>query len=70
MSRKIARESAYKLIFEFLFSKKPNQRTFEIMSSIDLAELDKKYMTQVYTGVIKNYDKLISVIEELSEGFP
>ena len=70
MSRKIARESAYKLIFEFLFSKKPNQRTFEIMSSIDLAELDKKYMTQVYTGVIKNYDKLINVIEELSEGFP
>ena len=27
-------------------------------------------MTQVYTGVIKNYDKLISAIEELSEGFP
>lgn len=69
MSRKIARESAYKLIFEYLFLKKANQRTFEILSSIELADVDRKYMLQVYTGVIKNYDNLIAIIDELSEGF-
>ncbi len=69
MSRKIARESVYKLVFEYLFSNKPNQRTFEILSSIELAEVDKKYMTETYYGIIEKYDWLISQIEELSEGF-
>lgn len=69
MSRKLARESVYKLIFEYLFSKKANQRTFEILTSIELAEVDKKYMLSAYTGVIKKYDELIGIIEELSEGF-
>lgn len=69
MSRKIARESVYKLIFEYLFLNKANQRTFDILSSIELADTDRKYMFQVYVGVIKNYDSLIGTIDELSEGF-
>lgn len=39
------------------------------MTSIELAEVDKKYMLSAYTGVIKKYDELIGIIEELSEGF-
>lgn len=69
MSRKIARESVYKLVFEYLFSKKPNPRTFEILSSAELAEVDKTYMSEAYGGIIEKYDLLISEIEELSEGF-
>lgn len=69
MSRKIARESVYKLIFEYLFSKKPNQRTFDILSSIELADVDKKYMSEAYSGIIEKYDWLISEIEQHSEGF-
>lgn len=69
MSRKIARESVYKLVFEYLFSQKPNPRTFEILSSAELAEVDKTYMSEAYGGIIEKYDLLISEIEELSEGF-
>lgn len=69
MSRKLARESAYKLIFEYLFSKEANQRTYDILSSIELAEVDQKYMRSVYSGVVTKYDELIGIVEELSEGF-
>ncbi|MDD4316162.1 MAG: transcription antitermination factor NusB [Clostridia bacterium] len=69
MSRKVARESVYKLVFEYLFSKKPNRRTFDILSSAELADVDKKYMLEAYGGIMEKYDTLIAEIEELSEGF-
>ncbi len=69
MSRKIARESAYKLVFEFLFLKKINRKTFDILSSIELSDSDQKYMFNVYAGVVHTFDKLVAMIEELSEGF-
>lgn len=69
MSRKIARESVYKLIFEFLFSKKPNQRTYDILTSIEFSKVDLNYMNKCYNGVIEKYDELIALIDKLSEGF-
>lgn len=69
MSRKIARESVYKLVFEYLFLKKVNRRTYDILASVDLSDVDRKYMLNVYSGIIYNYDSLISIIDELSEGF-
>lgn len=69
MSRKLARESVYKLVFEFLFLNESNQRTFDILSSIDLAEGDRKYMERAYFGVIQKNEELIELISNLSEGF-
>lgn len=69
MSRKVARDYAYKLIFEYIFGKEPNPRTFKIFSCADIDESDAEYLEKVYRGVISKYDELMSVIEEHSHSF-
>lgn len=69
MSRKTAREYAYKLIFEYIFSKVPNTRTFQLFAYADIDENDLHYLEKVYYGVIDNYSELLSVIEKYSHGF-
>ena len=70
MSRKIARESIYKLIFEFLFTGEPNDYTFEIlMYDKDLDDDDREYMTSVYKGVIGNYKNLTEYTGSFAIGY-
>ena len=69
MSRKIAREYAYKLVFEYLFNNAVNEKTYDIFTGADLDEGDKKYLNDVYLGVIKNYAKLSETIGKYSSGF-
>lgn len=68
--RKKARENAYKLIFEFLFSEKtPNLKSFSILCSADFPEEDFSYIKNVYYGVIEKYDIISSLIEIHAQGF-
>ncbi len=69
MSRKVARECAYKLIFEYLFGREINQRTYDIFCTSDLDDKDKIYLEKVYYGVINNYNDLTSTINKYSTGF-
>lgn len=69
MSRKVARENTYKLIFEYLFGRTPNARTYSVLSCGDMDENDIKYMEKAYYGVIENYDELTEIIKKYSEGF-
>ncbi|HKL73902.1 MAG TPA: transcription antitermination factor NusB [Clostridia bacterium] len=69
MSRKLARECTYKLVFEFLFNKTINKRTYEIFENSDLDESDVVYMQKAYLGVVSNYEELINIISKYSEGF-
>lgn len=69
MSRKLAREYTYKLIFEFLFNLTPNTRTYGVFSNSDLDEADVVYMEKVYYGVVNHYEELKTVITEYSQGF-
>ena len=69
MSRKVARENVYKLVFEFLFSETPNNRTYSVLTSGDVDESDVKYMEKVYYGIMDNYKDLIKLISDHSEGF-
>ncbi|MGN1042576.1 MAG: transcription antitermination factor NusB [Christensenellales bacterium] len=69
MSRKVARENTYKLIFEYLFGRTPNARTYSVLSCGDMDESDVEYMQQVYYGVIENFDELNGIITKYSEGF-
>ncbi len=62
MSRKIAREYAYKLIFEFLFSNTVNNRTYELFKCADLDDNDIEYLEKVYSGVTANYTDLLETI--------
>ena len=69
MSRKVAREYAYKLVFEFLFSNATNSRTYQLFACADLDEKDVEYLENVYFGIAKKYDELINVVSEFSHGF-
>lgn len=69
MSRKLARECTYKLVFEFLFNKTINKRTYEIFENSDLDESDIEYMQKAYLGVVSNYAELMEIISTYSEGF-
>lgn len=69
MSRKIARENTYKLIFEFLFNKTPNNRTYSVFSLGEMDDSDVAYMEKVYYGVINRYEELSEIISEYSQGF-
>lgn len=69
MSRKVAREYAYKLVFEYLFSNTTNSRTYQLFACADLDEKDVEYLENVYFGIAKKYDELINVVSEFSHGF-
>lgn len=69
MSRKQARESVYKLVFEYMFSKQPNKKTYEVFSAAESAETDRAYMLGTYKGVMSHYDELVSTIESFAENF-
>lgn len=69
MSRKIARENTYKLIFEYLFNQSPNNRTYSVFSCGDMDESDVRYMEKVYYGVIDKFDELTETVAAYSEGF-
>lgn len=70
MSRKIARESVYKLIFEFIFTGNANEYTFEIfMYDEELDDDDKEYVTTVYKGIVDNYTELADYISKFAIGY-
>jgi len=70
MSRKSARETVYKLIFEFLFSKKRNTLTEEVFAVDNtLTAEDKKYIEKAYSGIIEHFDELTGIVAEKAEGF-
>jgi len=70
MSRKSARDTTYKLIFEFLFSGEANGETYGMMLlDASLTNDDRAYIESVYKGVIYYYDELAAVIAKYSKGF-
>lgn len=68
MSRKEARENAFKLIFEYTFSKEKNEDLLEEYTSGADAD-DVSYVSEIYSGVIAHYDELVSLISENAEKF-
>lgn len=69
MSRYIAREIAFKLIFEYVFNKENKPDLLESLCEEDGIDAEKGYVLEVYNGVINHYDELVSCIGELSHGF-
>lgn len=72
MSRKKARDYAYKLVFEWLFNK-DNEEQSPTMNSIfedsEITVSDKDYIKTVVSGVEKSYDELCALIEANSRSF-
>lgn len=72
MSRKKARDYAYKLVFEWLFNKSEGEQSPTMNSIFEDSEItvsDKDYIKTVVSGVSENYDKLCALIESNSKNF-
>jgi|LGVF01.2.fsa_nt_gb N utilization substance protein B len=64
MSRKKARETAFKLIFEYAYLKKFNPLTLEdFLEKEKITEADKEYVGESYKGIIGNYADIIETIK-------
>ena len=67
MSRKNARESVFKLVFEYVFNKETNNDFLQEV--VDELKTEESYIRDVYFGVINNYDELCDIISSKVEGF-
>ena len=67
--RKIAREIAFKLIFEYLFGGEKNDQTFVELAEENKIGNEKKYLQKVYYGVVEKYEELNQIIAEKAIGF-
>lgn len=69
MSRYVAREVAFKLVFEYVFSNNKDLEFLDELCEENKIEQEKGYVLDVYNGVIAHYDELIESISQLSHGF-
>ena len=68
MSRRNARLSAYQLIFEYLFTRELDRKTYETMiGAEDVTDADVEYINKVVAGVNEHYDDLIELISKNSK---
>ena len=68
MSRRDARDIAFKLVFAYTFDNEKNIEAFEEYTTASDAE-DKAYVNEVYNGVILHYDELMKDIKSNAEKF-
>ena len=70
MSRIKARETCFKLIFEFEFLKQKNETTLEeFLLSKDLEKEDIDFVNSVYDGVLAHDEELNETIKKYLKGY-
>ena len=70
MSRKNARETVYKLVFEYLFSREVNEQTMGLLLlDASLTEDDKAYIDKCYRGIADHYDELTAYVVKYATGY-
>ena len=70
MSRKVAREDCFKLVFEYQFLKLKNEITLEdFFNDNDLMEEDKEYVKRVYDGIIEHNAEILDIIQKHLSGY-
>lgn len=69
MSRSYARECAFKLVFEYLFTKEKNQTALDDFLQEDKNKSEVGYISEVYNGVVEKFDVLKEKLTEASHAF-
>ncbi len=70
MSRKIARENAFQLIFEYNFTHNNTTDSLDnFLSNDELSDDDREFIKKIYFGVISKYDELIDTIKHYSHNY-
>lgn len=67
MSRSVAREIVFKLVFEYVFNKEENMALLQ--EYLEENSTEQSYIQEVYHGVISHYDELCGIVKEKSVGF-
>ena len=69
MSRSVARDKVFKLVFEYIFTKEIDEDLLnDYLSENEVAD-EAEYVKRVYYGVKDNFDYLYEKINNLSVGF-
>jgi N utilization substance protein B len=66
--RKYAREVAFCLTYEYLFTKE-RRNNLDMFEEKDLTEEDRSFTLSLYNGTIENIDNYKEIIASLSKGF-
>ena len=70
MSRRDARDTAFKLIFEYTFTKEKKDFLIdEYTLELNLDGDDMSYIKEIYFGIISHYEELIQDISKYAENF-
>lgn len=70
MSRKLARETCFKLMFEYEFLHKKNDITLNhFLESDDLSDDDRKFVLTEYEGLVANDEKILETISKYLKGY-
>lgn len=69
MSRSLARESVFKLVFEYIFGKEKNEEFLSEILEEENNVSESGYIQEVYNGVINHYDELVNEITKYLESF-
>ena len=70
MSRKTARENAYKLIFEYLFNKEENSFSCQVLlSNPNVSKEDVDFTTSLYSGAVEHFEDISSRITKYAQGY-
>lgn len=71
MSRRTARDYAYKLVFESLFNKSEEESPSmqSMLADSEINDQDRQYMKSVADGVKEHYDELCELIVRNSKNF-
>ena len=70
MSRILARENCFKLMFEYEFLKERNELSLlSFLDSEDLNDDEKQFVQNTYDGMIENNDKLEEIILKYLKGY-
>ena len=67
--RKYAREVAFSLVFEDMFTKAFNEMELEQFDKNNLTDEDLDFIKKLYKGVVGEYSDLENRVGELSKGF-
>lgn len=68
--RRAARETVFKLVFEFTFYGVANEDTLEMFEvDANLTEDDKAYIAETYAGIVESEEELKKTIESHISGY-
>jgi len=68
MSRRDARDIAFKLVFAYTFDNEKNVEAFEEYTA-EADSDDKAYVSEVYNGVVSHYDELMEDVKNNAEKY-